>query len=416
MKPIVPILALLLSVAILLTGQGLQSVLLPVRAQIEDLSTLIIGAMGSAYFLGFAVGCVMCPYLVKRVGHIRGFVTMTAVASAAPLVHLMWISPLGWILTRSITGMSFAALYVIIESWLNDRSTNESRGFVLSVYMVINLTVITAGQLMLMLSEPADFHLFALASILVSIAAIPVALTREAQPPPLEVVRFHPMRIISISPVAFVTCAGIGLANGSWWALGPVFASGEQPDATLTAIFMSACVIGGAIGQWPLGRISDRMDRRRVIIGAALLAALTGLALLHAKTHVPHLLYAVSALWGAAAFPIYALAVAHANDAARREELVEVSSGLLLTYAAGAVVGPVIASSFMQTFGPGALFVHTTVVHLGLAGFTLAWLRRKPAIPFEDRAPFAESLQSAKTFSTAFDSARLVEETPDPKR
>ncbi len=412
MNPIAPIFVLLISVAILLTGQGLQSILLPVRAQIEELSTPIIGMMGSAYFLGFAVGCVMCPHLVRRVGHIRGFAAMTAVASAAPLVHLMWITPLGWILTRSITGMSLAALYVIIESWLNERSSNESRGLVLSVYMVINLTVITAGQMMLTLSDPAGFHLFALAAILVSIAAVPVALTRGAQPSPLEAVRVRPLRILAISPVAFVGCAGIGLANGAWWALGPLFAPNEGADVALTAVFMSACVIGGAVGQWPLGRISDGMDRRRVIVSAALLAALAAVALLYARARVPQLLYAVSALWGAAAFPLYTLAVAHANDAAEGEELVEVSSGLLLTYAAGAVAGPVLASSFMQAFGPGALFVHTAVVHLGLAGFTLWRILREPAISLEDQVPFTEALQAAETVSTAFDSARLAAEIP----
>ena len=410
MNAIAPISVLLMSVALLLTGQGLQSVLLPVRAQAEALSTLAIGTMGSAYFLGFAVGCLTCPRLVQSVGHIRSFAAMTAVASAAPLIHAMWISPFGWILTRAITGVSIAALTVIIESWLNDRSTNETRGTVLSAYMVINLTVITVGQMMLTLAEPTEFLLFAVASVLVSVAAVPVALTRQSQPAPLESVAIRPFRILTVSPVAFVGCAVVGLANGAWWALAPLFTAQDAPDTTRTAVFMSACVIGGAVGQWPLGRLSDRMDRRRVVLGASLLAVLASLCVLATSGQGP-LLYVSSALWGAAAFPLYSLAVAHANDRAAREDLVETSSSLLLIYGAGAVIGPIVASTVMQIAGPDSLYLHTAAMHIGLAAFALWSMGREAEAPDHEPAPFAEALRAAETISPAFDAARLAEAT-----
>jgi len=167
---------------------------------------------------------------------------------------------------------------------------------------------------------------------------------------------------------------------------------------------------------WASGHSGGSRIAPIVVVGATVLASAAGIGLVYAGTGAPRLLYAVSALWGATAFPLYTLAIAHANDAAQREELVEVSSGLLLTYAAGAVMGPIFASSFMQAFGPGALFVQTTTVHLGIAGFALWQIRIRPAIPVEDHVPFTEALQTAETVSTAFDSARLAERRAEEHR
>ncbi|MFN4281504.1 MAG: hypothetical protein ACK4NA_02565 [Alphaproteobacteria bacterium] len=168
---IAPVGALLLGVAFLLTGNGLQSTLLPVRAEIESFSTLSIGVMGSAYYIGFALGCVLCPHIVRGVGHIRAFSAMVAIAAAVALLHALVLSPAAWWPLRAITGFCFAGLYLVIESWLNDRATNETRGAIFGIYTFVNLTVITVGQFMITLYDPASFPLFALASILVSLAA-----------------------------------------------------------------------------------------------------------------------------------------------------------------------------------------------------------------------------------------------------
>jgi len=167
-----PVAALLVGVSILLTGQGLQGTLLPVRAAIEQFSTLSIGIIGAAYFLGFTLGCLKCGELVQRVGHVRVFAAMTALASATPLVHGLVLTPWVWGMLRFLSGFCFAILYVVIESWLNDRSSNENRGIVFSTYVMITLTVLAAGQMMTLLYNPIDMHLFAIASVLVSIAAI----------------------------------------------------------------------------------------------------------------------------------------------------------------------------------------------------------------------------------------------------
>ncbi len=397
-KALAPVAALLLSVAILLMGNGLQGTLLPVRANLEDFATLSIGLMGSLYYLGFAAGCILGPYLLRHVGHIRSFTAMAAVASAVPLVHgLILVAPAWWLM-RALTGFCFAVLYLIIESWLNERATNETRGMILSLYLIINLTVITLGQLMLVLADPADFPLFAVASILVSLAAVPVALSGSAQPAPVQTVHIRIRRLYATSPVGFLGCLFIGLANGSFWALGPVFAGVSGLDITGIALFMSATVIGGALGQWPLGRLSDRIDRRHVLVGGSLGAAAVGVAIvLSIFFTTGAYVYLLGALWGACAFPLYAIAVAHANDHAEREDFVEVCSGLLLVSAVGSVSGPILASVLMALVGAAGLFAFTAGTHVVMAGFALWRLtRRSPAAP-DAQVNFSEALAAAET-------------------
>ena len=269
-KAFAPITALLLSVALLLMGNGLQGTLLPVRANLEAFTDTDIGILGSAYFGGFAAGCIFGPHLVRRAGHIRCFAALVAIASCVVLLHSLFLSPALWWGLRALTGFCFAVLYMVIESWLNEKSTNETRGLIFSLYTIINLTVITIGQLMLGLDQPENFQLFILASILVSLAAVPVAMTRAEAPAPPKSVRIRLRHLYRLSPVGAVGCLVVGLANGSFWALAPVFAQDKGASTWGVAIFMSVAVIAGALAQYPLGRLSDKMDRRKVIIAAGL--------------------------------------------------------------------------------------------------------------------------------------------------
>lgn len=398
-----PISALLLAVALLLTGNGLLGTLIPVRGHLESFSTFSIGLLGSSYFLGFAAGCVLGPYLVRRVGHIRTFTAMASIVSAAALGHGLIAVPLPWWALRVVTGFCFAVLYIVIESWLNERSTNANRGTVLSAYLFINLTVITVGQMMLTLSDPADLTLFALASILVSAAVVPVALSAAAAPQPIETVKVRIRRIYRTSPIAFGGCLGIGLANGAFWTLAPVFVQRSGFDVTAVALFMSATVLGGAAGQWPTGLLSDRMDRGHLIIIMAGLSGLLGIALI-ASTGLPlPWVLGAAAAWGAFSFPLYAVTVAQANDQARASEFVEISSGLLLIYAAGAITGPMIATGFMHVLDPGGLYAFTAATHVLVMVFA-HWQRgRTKPVPAEEQTPFTEALQAAQTVSPTFD-------------
>jgi MFS family permease len=294
---------------------------------------------------------------------------------------------------------------MIIESWLNEKSSNENRGFVFSLYTIINLTVVTIGQLMLGLDRPESFPLFLLASILVSLAAVPIALTRAEAPAPVRSVKIRLRHLYRLSPVGVIGCLAVGLANGSFWALAPVFAQDKGADTWGVAIFMSVAVIAGALGQWPLGQLSDKMDRRRVIIGSACGSAIAGvLFVLWAPPWGPGLL-ALVFLFGLFAFPIYGIAVAHMNDYVESDGYVEAASGLLLVFALGAVVGPVAASTLIRIFGPDALFGMTAAVQLCLAGFALYRMQMRAPAPVEEHVAFTESLNFAQTVSTVDPSA-----------
>ncbi len=399
-KAFAPITALLLSVALLLMGNGLQGTLLPVRANLEAFSDTDIGILGSSYFLGFAAGCLYGPHLIRRAGHIRAFAALVAVASCVVLVHSIFLNPILWWVLRAMTGFCFAALYMIIESWLNEKSTNETRGFIFSLYTIINLTVITIGQLMLGLDQPENFPLFLLASILVSLAAVPVAMTKAEAPAPVQSVRIRLKHLYKLSPVGVVGCLAVGLANGSFWALAPVFAQVKGANSWGVAIFMSIAVIAGALGQWPLGRLSDKTDRRRVIIAAACGSALAGLLFLFWSPPWGQGTFALIFLFGLFAFPLYGLSVAHMNDYVEPNGYVEAASGLLLIFALGAVVGPIAASTLTRFFGPDALFGMTAGVQLCLAAFTLHRMRKRAPAPEEEHVAFTESLTLAQTVST----------------
>lgn len=395
-----PVWALLISVAFLLMGNGLQGTLLPVRAQLENFSSLEIGILGSSYFLGFALGCLLAPRAVKRVGHIRVFTAMVAIASAVSIAHAILLSPLIWWIFRAMTGFCFAALYMVIESWLGEKSTNETRGFVFSVYTFINLTVITAGQMMLTMDSPLSFTLFGMASILVSLAAVPVAMTKAAAPQPIVAVRVRPLQLFRTSPVGFFGCLAVGLASGAFWSLGPVFAQREEGNVTAIALFMSFAVIAGAMGQYPFGKASDRMDRRVVLILVSTGAALASVGLVLASRFWTPGLLLTTACFGFFAFSLYPIAVAHMNDFIEPDGFVEAASGLLLIYAAGAVVGPLIASGLMQYFGAHALFVFTAVIYLATAFYAIYRMRKRAPAPEEERVPFIDSIRLAQTVSS----------------
>jgi len=405
LRLLTPVAPLLAGVAILLIGQGLQGTLLPVRANIEGFSTLTIGLMGGAYFLGFTLGCLRGSNLVQRVGHVRVFAAMTAAASAAPLLHGLWVDVWVWSALRLVSGYCFAVLYVVIESWLNEQATNETRGAVFSAYTLITLTMMAGGQQMLLLHPPQQMALFAIASALVSIAAIPVALAGSATPEHAETeVRLDLRRMFAISPAGALGSLAAGLANGAFWSLAPVFVTGYSSDLRITAYFMTAAVLGGAAGQWPLGRWSDHVDRRWVIVTAAVIGSLVGVSLWAFDDAVtPLLLLALSAAWGAVAFPLYSVSAAHANDYARANEYVMISSGLLLMYGIGAIVGPLIAPLFMNAVGASGLYLFNAIVHLLLAAYTVVRISRRAPSPDEEHLPFSESLAATQTKSQVYE-------------
>ena len=385
---IVSISSLLLGMSMLLMGNSLQGTLIAIRAVSENFSPQSIGIMASAYFLGFVVGTLITSYLIERAGHIRGFTALASLASVAALGHIIIIDPIAWTIFRAISGMCFAGIYMVIESWLNERASNETRGQVLAAYMFVNLLSLTAGQFLISLSDPSGYVLFCLISILVSLAILPVSITRTKAPVPQKP-RPLPIRyLFQISPLGFIGCLAYGLAMGAFWALAPVFAGRVGLDVDGVAMFMALCILGGGLMQWPMGWASDHFDRRTVLMIAAFLASALAFAVAAVGILNSEWLVILGFIFGAAGFPLYAVTVSHANDYVGAEERVGVSGTLLLTYGAGAVIGPLLAGPAMSKLGNGGLFYYIGAV-FAIIGFYALWRRtRRASVTSENKAAF----------------------------
>jgi MFS family permease len=398
--------ALLLGATILLLGNGLIGILLPVRATFESFATTAIGLIASGYSAGFVLGCLSVPHIVRRVGHIRTFAVMAAIAASVVQVMALLVEPLAWILLRAISGVAFAGLYMVIESWLNERASNTNRGQLFATYMVIQLAAITAGQMLLPAGDAAGFGLFAVAAIAITLALVPVGLTSSSAPQPLGTVHLRLARLYRMSPVGVLGCFFVGLANGAFGGLGVVFAQGAGLGTTGVALFMSAALIGGTLFQVPFGRLSDRIDRRRVLMLACLLAVIAGAVLgLAGETRggailppwlarvaaQPSVLIGAVAVFGGCIYSMYSLCVAHTNDFVEREDFVETSSGLLLTWGVGAALGPIVAGPLMEWIGLGGLFFYAAVVHLLFIAFIWYRITRRAPLPPETRAEFVQA-------------------------
>ncbi|NBC23144.1 MAG: MFS transporter [Gammaproteobacteria bacterium] len=410
-----PLAALLLGVALMLVGNGLQAVLVPFRAGAEMFSQLSIGFIGASYFLGFTIGCLQGGALVRMVGHVRAFAAMTAAASAVPLLQALWVEPVPWFFFRIATGFCFAVLYIVIESWLNERASNENRGTVFSTYIFISFGAMAVGQELLRVYDPSGVELFAVVAALVSLAAIPVALTRSPVPRLPEVAVINLRGLWRVSPSGLAGTLASGLGNGAFWSLAPLVAAGEILDVSRTATFMSVALIGGAAGQFPFGGLSDRVDRRHVIAGVAALAAAVSLAIwLAAGLDTGNLLlYALSFLWGMASFTIYPISVAHSNDHADPDDFVSVSAGLLFAYGAGATVGPVLAALLMSVTSAPTLYLFIAVMYLPLAMFSLSRAYRYAQVPEAEQVAFSDALSASGTASHAYEeewSEQVLEE------
>jgi len=390
--------ALLLSTVVFLMGNGLVGTLIPLRATIEGFSNVSIGVLGAWYFAGFVAGCYGGPRLLSQVGHIRSFAVASAVIAAAIIIMPLWTSQAAWFVLRGLTGVCTAILFMGIESWLNDRATNETRGRILAVYIGVNLSALLVGQWMLLLGLPASFELFSISAILYCLCLVPIGLTRLPAPQPPPVPKLDLSRIFRIAPVGAAGCLTVGLANGAFWTLAPVYAQALTFSTPELALFMSVFIAGGAIVQWPLGRLSDGMDRRWIIAATCAAAAGCGLvlgAMGPVLVNMPALFYFVVFAFGAAVLPLYSLSVAHANDRLPRTEFVEVSAGLLMINASTSIPGPLLAALVMAAAGPDSLFLFTAIAHLGMAFYTFSRIRVREPAPAETREAFTPVPQSS---------------------
>ena len=386
-----PLAALFAGFAILIVGNGLQSTLLAVRAGIEGASDGTVGLMMSAYFAGYAAGAWLGPPLVAAAGPIRTFAGLTSVVSAIALTHLLWVDLAAWTAMRLLHGACFAVLVLVVEAWINAATPSRSRGRVLSLYGLVFLAGGAASQPLLNLAPPEGFALFCLVSILASLALVPITLTTVVEPRGLAPRRMGPRALWAASPLGAAGVAASGLAVAAFWGLGPAYAQGLRlSDARLSA-FMTAALGGAILTQWPLGWLSDRVDRRLVVAAAALGAAAATAALGLGAWPYPVLL-ALAAVFGALTLPLYSLCVAHVNDRAPADAVVAVAGGLVLLYGAAAAIGPLAVGLAMEALGPEGLFLALAGVLGALALFGLGRLARRDAVAAEpDKAAYAEA-------------------------
>ncbi len=332
--------SLLFAVAVLLTGHGLQLTLLPLEAQSLGWSDAAIGLTGSFYYLGFIGGCLTIPRLIRRVGHIRTFTVCISIAAVALLAASIADQLLLWLVFRMATGWSMAGLYTTIESWLNDQAKNEQRGRVLAVYTIISLAALVVGQLLLQVEILSLEGLFPVAAMFIVAAILPVALTSRPQPSVPAEVHFSWRTVFNASQVGLICCSLSGLVMGLLWSLGAVYVSGLTGDPGGGARFIAAVILGGLTVQFPVGRLSDAVDRRWVILGLGLLGGV-GASLWLAVPLSSVWMYVSGFLCGGAAMPMYSVSIAHANDNAGGRFL-QIASGMLMANAIGAVIGPLL--------------------------------------------------------------------------
>lgn len=400
---VLPITALLGGVAFLLLGSGLLSTLLAVRGNLEGFGDRTIGLIMSSYFLGYFVGTYVAIPLILRIGHIRAFAFCAAIAACTALGHTLIVNPWVWMALRVLMGMALVTLYTVIESWLNSEAPPSKRGQVFAIYMAVNLVALALAQQLIRLDEATAFSLFALASILISAALLPVTWTRLSPPQPHQAERLPVRRLFAIAPVAAGGAVLSGLAMGALWGLGPLYASRIGQDEAGVALFMSAAILGGALLQWPLGRYSDTHDRRSVLATVCALAAVAALLMPPASGF--GLSFVAALLYGCFAFAVYPICVAHLIDHLPPEQLLGGSSGLLLLHGVGAAIGPAVAGSLMGYAGPHALPAYFALMQSVLAGFAW-WSRRGRA----DEAQPAHFVAMVRTSPLAMEMMSTPEE------
>ena len=381
--------ALLLGVAVLVLGNGLQGTLLGVRAGTEGMAADTIGLIMSAYFVGYAVGSFLAPPLVERVGHIRTFAALASIASAIALAHAMFVDPAAWTLLRVAHGACYAGLIMVVESWINASTDQRYRGRVLATYSVVLYAAWALSQPLLNLAPPTGFVLFCIVSICLSLALVPIALMRAGGPGVIAASRRGLGRLYEISPVGVAGALVVGLVTGALWGMGPTFAQRiGLSDAGISA-FMGLTMLGALALQWPLGWLSDYVGRRPVMLGACLAAGTASLALVWGVERPSSpLLYALSFLFGGFSITMYSLAIAHVNDHIEADELIAAASGLVLVYGVGAALGPFSASLAMGCLGPSGLFLFTATILFGFVGFDIYRMLRRGPVPRAVRETF----------------------------
>jgi MFS family permease len=408
---------------LIMAGNGLQVVLLGIKATEAGFSNITTGFVMAGYFLGIFSGSLLVPKLLDNVGHVRVFGAMAAMASAAVLVVAVIINPAVWAMMRIVTGFCFAGMYIVCESWLNDKSTNETRGQMLSLYMIFSMGGIAIGQMMIGIGDDDSMALFIIASVLVSIATVPVLLSSTGAPNFEEPERMSVRRLLQVSPLAVIGLGLNGVAVSMMFGMGAVYGLSIGMNNSEVGYFMTAPVVGALLLQYPVGRLSDRFDRRMVIMAVAVMGGgAAALATLFGKSQFALLLLCML-VYGGSLFPLYSLCIAHANDFLTPRQMVAAASGLIMVNGGGAVLGSPLAALSIEYFGIGSFFVMVTVLQALIAIFALYRMSQRAAVPNEAQGPFVAIPESSSAIAATLNpetewipSAEEQAEEDDPFR
>jgi MFS family permease len=407
MQLLISFAALFLSVILLQLSSGGVGPLDALSGFALGFTTEEIGLLGSAHFVGFFIGCWWAPRLMGSVGHSRAFAAFAASGAIGLLAHMLIIDPIAWAVMRVATGMCIAGCYTVIEAWLNAKVTNDIRGRAMGLYRITDIGAAMASQLLISVLEPAHYVSYNLLALLCCATLLPVLLTRASPPATPDAPRLKPRLALERSPLAVAGVLVAALSGASFRMVGPIYGQSMGLDAAQIALFLAVFMGGGALAQYPAGWLADKFDRRWVLIWLSMAAILSCLwnALM---TDVSTLALLTSGfVFGLTTFPIFSVAASHAHDFAKSHERVELSAALIFWFACGAIAAPYTASSLMQAYGPGALFLMIAVGHVALVGFGLTRMRARPTADL--RTPYVY------TPRTSFSIGRLLKRSRDKK-
>lgn len=379
MRVLITFAALFASVALLQVSSGAVGPLDALSGAVLGFSNAEIGMLGSAHYIGFFIGCWGAPRLLGTVGHSRAFAAFTAAGAIGLLAHMMVVHPLAWAGLRVTTGLCVAGCYTIIESWLNARLTNETRGRATGLYRVVDLGAALVAQLMIAVLPPAEYVSYNLLAILCCMALLPIALTQASQPAVPKAPRLRPALALAKSPLAAAAVIVAGLTSAAFRMVGPIYGQDVGLRSDQIGLFLAAYVLGGALAQYPTGWLADRFDRRRVLIALSVAAIASCAITIQTQSAGTLAVFGAALLFGVTTFPIFSVAAAHAHDFASDDERVELSAALMFMFAVGAIASPLVSSLLIEARGPMALFVFLGLGHLVLVVFGLARMRVRPA-------------------------------------
>ena len=385
--------ALFTGMGFIMMAHGYQGSLLGVRAVQEEFSLVATGLMLSGYYVGYFVGAKTIPGFIFRVGHIRVFAAFASIASIVILIHSIFVHPLIWFILRIITGVSMVSIYTIAESWLNDRSSNKNRGSVLSIYMIVLYGSMAIGMFFLNFSRPENFQPFILVSLFMSLALIPILLTKRKAPTFKKITSMSLRELYKTSPLGMVGSLFYGTAQSALFSLLAVYAASMNFTIFEISLVTFLLAISGAVAQFPVGKLSDKFDRRLVIIYTTFGAAFFALCAIFASDvmYLPGKLgtnktwfYIFLILFSFCSLPMFAIIFAHTNDFIPKEKFVAAGAGLQFTFGLGAISGPFLCSLFMNVIGSNGYFVFLIIFHSIIGIFAIHRMRIRDSVENPD--------------------------------